>query len=385
MKIIQISTFFHPVVGGVEEHVLDLSKELVGLGHEVKVLTTNSTKSGPKVNESYSTIHGIKIIRFWSLFSLSYFHKIFPGIFFYLLKDDFDVIHVHVFRKFESYIALFVGWLRKKPVILTTHNPFPTTTRSKLQKFLIALHDKTVGKLFTKKFSKIIILVESERNIFLKNFKVPKNKLAKIPNGLNEEFFEQGDPKQFLIDWNIDRSKWSHIVTSVGRITYTKGFQNLELAIKKHKKVLFVIAGGDDGYLKELKKIFREYPNVILTERYLPRNKLIELYSASDFFVLPSFHEAFGLVLLEAMAQGLPIISTKIGGPAEFLTSEHGLLIDPHNQKSIADAIDMFCNSSSRLTKISHAVVQEAQKYKWRLIAKKILKIYSQNLDEGKI
>jgi glycosyltransferase involved in cell wall biosynthesis len=376
MKIFQITTFFHPVTGGVESAVYSLCTELIKRGHDVTVLTSDSAKTGPRISQHQSNYNGIKVKRFFTLFSLSYYHKFYPGLFFYLLQHDFDVLHVHGFRKFETYIALFVGHLKKKKVILTTHNPFPTTSRSRLNNFFISLHDKTFGRWFVKKLDKLITLVPSETKLFEKQFGVPAKKIVTIPNGLDVKFFEPGNPEEFYKENNIDPKQWDGIVAGCGRLTYAKGFQNLRTAVKELPRVLFFIAGGDDGYLTELKSLYLKSPNIIFNEKFLPPEKLNHIFAAADVFTFPSLHEAFGIVLLEAMAQGCPVISTDRGGPAEFLTKDVGYLLDPTAEAEWKEKIGLLIGDAELRQKIGEHAKKFVRQYNWEVLAEQVEHIY---------
>lgn len=377
MKIFLLSTFFHPVTGGVETHVYDLAKQLIERGNEVEVLCSDSTKIGPRLKEKVSNISGIKIHRFFTIFSLSYYHKFYPGLFFYLMRNDFDVIHIHGFRKFDTYLALFVAWRKKKKVVLTSHNPFPTKNRSRFSEFLISIHDATLGKWFTKKLYKIIVLVDAEKKIFIDKFHVDKEKLVTIPDALGDRFYKVGNPQQFYKDWDIDPTKWNSIVVSAGRLNQEKGFQNLYTAVKELPKVLFFIAGGNDGYLDRLKALYANCPNIIFTEHFMPAEKLINMYAGSDLFVFPSLHEAFGMVLLEAIAQGKPVISTNVGGPADFVTEDFGILTDPSDQNKWKVLIKDMLSDKDRIIKMGERAKEVSLKYNWSKQISKIIKAYS--------
>ena len=376
MKIFQITTFFHPVTGGVESHVYSLTNELIRLGHNVTVLCSDSNKSGPRIRSREMNFSGIKIKRFITWFSLSYYHKFYPGLFLYLLQNDFDLLHVHGFRKFETYIALFVGWIKKKPVVLTTHNPFPTSSRGKYNQMLVKLHDKTLGLWFTKNLSKIITIVPSEEPLFITKFNVNKKTIVRIPNGLDRRFLQAGNKENFYKEYNVDISKWKAIVSTCCRLNYAKGVQNLKFAIDNLPDVFFVIAGGDDGYLDELKKLYFNNQNVYFTEKFLSPEKLIDIFAASDVFVLPSLHEAFGIVLLEAMVQGTPVIATNKGGPSEIITKEVGMVIDPTNQDEWYKALTNLLDHPTKLAKMRRSAINFTNAFNWDLLGKQVEEIY---------
>lgn len=376
MKILQVTTFFHPVTGGVESHVLNLSKELEKNGHEVEVLCSDSTKIGGRVTETITDYFGIKIHRFRSIASLSYYHKLFPGVLKFLLTEDYDLIHVHGLRKTESYFALIAGKIRKKPVILTTHNPFPTTTRGNFTQKLLDIHDFTVGKLFVRKFSKIITIVPSEREKLEKLFGVPEEKIVEIPNGVEDVFFTKGSEKAFYKEWEINPDKWQGIAVTIGRVSYAKGIQNLKQAVKKLKNVLFFIAGGDDGYLSTLKTMFQESENVIFAERFISPEKQIDMYAASDVMLLPSLHEAFGIVILEALAQGVPVIATNVGGPTEIFKTEAVKLVDPLDQEQWRVGIEALITNKARRDELASLGYKLAVNYSWEKITKRVMKVY---------
>jgi glycosyltransferase involved in cell wall biosynthesis len=106
-KIMEVTTFYAPVVGGVETQVEDLSKRLVENGYDVEVLTTTATRDENQQLNETGSYQGIPVTRTKVLFSLSQFHKFAPGFFKLFKEKDFDVIHIHGIRKFEGYLALY--------------------------------------------------------------------------------------------------------------------------------------------------------------------------------------------------------------------------------------------------------------------------------------
>lgn len=376
MKIFQITTFYHPVTGGVESHVAALSKELKNLGHDVTILTSDSSKVGQRIKVKDGQFEGIFVKRFFTWFSLSQYHRFYPGLFIYLLKNDFDIVHVHGFRKFETYFALIAAKIKHKKIVLTSHNPFPTTTRKSFTEFLVKGHDLTFGKWFTKKIDKIITILKSENEVFEKKFNVPKQRLQTVFNGISPIFLEDGNANDFFNEYNIKPNDWDAIVVAGGRMNYAKGFQFLHTAVKSLPKVLFFIAGGDDGYLSTLKQLYADLPNIMFNERYVPQDKLINIYAGADIFVLPSIHEATGGMMLEALSQGCDIIATNQGGTIEYLGKDLGTFIKPDDEDAwlieIRKRVGKTKKTKARITKAKAFL----ENYRWDLLTNKINKIY---------
>ncbi|HEC66740.1 MAG TPA: glycosyltransferase family 1 protein [bacterium] len=381
MKIIQVTTFFHPIVGGVETQALGLARALKKEGHQVEVITSDSAKNKGRIKEKHDEIDGIKITRCKTWFGTSYFYKIYPGLIFKLFKKDFDIIHVHGFRKFEVYAALLVTKIKKKKLVVTSHNPFVVKekSRGKVLNFFVKLHDITLGKLFSRYIDQVIAITKEELE-FLEKFNIAPNRINVIPNGVSELFFGEGKKENFLKAFNISVTKWKNIVVTVGRIHKVKGFQNLKHAADHMKNTLFIIAGADDGYLSELKKYFDSNRNVILLERTVSHEQVNDMFALGDLFVMPSLHEAFGITLLEAMASGLPVISTIHGGPKEIVKESFGVLVEPEKQKILTNKIKWMLEDEKRLEKMGIEARKEAGKYRWKRIVNSVVKVYEEIL-----
>lgn len=360
----------------METQVLSLSERLKESGYDVEVIASDSAKKG-RIKERSAEVSGIKVIRCFTWFGLSHFHKFYPSLFFELLKRDFDIVHVHGFRKFEVYAALLAAKLKKKKIVVSTHNPFVVeeNSRKSFLNFLIKLHDATIGKIFSRFIDRVIILSKEEIPI-LEKFKIRKEKIALVPNGINELFFEKGNPEKIIKDYGINPSKWKNIVVSAGRIHKVKGYQNLKHAVHKLKNVLFIISGADDGYLKTLKKLYAENENILFLERNLSQEQINNLFELGDLFVFPSLHEAFGITLVEAMAAGLPIVSTNVGGPGDIVKEDFGVLIDPKDLGLWASKIQWLLADPKLRDKMGDNARKTAKKYTWDKILSRTEKVY---------
>ncbi|MFW5702754.1 MAG: glycosyltransferase family 4 protein [Candidatus Dojkabacteria bacterium] len=366
MKILQLTTFFYPVVGGVETQVADLSQQLSQAGYQVSILTTTATHNDNSLQAGSEVIFGLENIslhRVKSWLSFTRYHRFAPGVLGYLLKKDFDIVHVHGIRKPEAYLALFAAKLKRKRIVVSTHNPFTTVERSLMHKIFIFLHDALVGFWLMRFFDHYFLLSSSEI-AHLKKFGISEGKMSVVGNAVSQEFFQDG----------IVNSEGSLTCLSVGRLHKNKGLANLELAVAQNPEVKFQIIGGDDGELSSLRKIFQGRNNVDLPGVFYSRTKLLDLYKNADIFLLPSLHEPFGIVLLEAMASSCAVIATNQGGPVDILAGgEYGLLLDPRDQQAWADSISSLKNDEKKLRNLQEKARQRAIDYTWE----KILPIYS--------
>ncbi|MFC1780203.1 glycosyltransferase family 4 protein [Patescibacteria group bacterium] len=373
-KIIQVTTFFYPVQGGVEKQVLELSEELTKQGHQVAVFCSDSTRSKKRIKEQESRIKNIRIKRFKTLFGFSQFYKIYPQLFFGLMKTDFDVIHVHGFRKFEIYPALLAAKLKRKKIILTTHNPFFTSTRNKLLQLFVNLHDITFGKIFTRFIDKIIVLIEDEIP-FIKKFNVKQINISQIPNGIKNSDFQTGNASDFINKYDIPNSKFKYKVLWIGRLNKVKGLENLETAVKQLGDALFIFVGPDDDAALKYREMYHECKNTIFTGS-IDSKEIKDALATTDILVLPSYHEAFGVVLLEAMAAGVPIISTNVGGPADIVKQSFGITQEPSDQWAWMLNIEKLLKKQKLRNQMKESAIKEAQKYKWENLIYQVLEVY---------
>lgn len=390
MKIIQLTPFFYPVIGGVEVQVMEISKKLIEMGHEVRVLTSNSSRNHSKVLTHEEIVDGVPVKRCNSLFSFSKFYPVVPGIFFELLKADFDLIHVHGFRKLEVYMALLVAKIRRKKIVVTTHNPFTANVRSKLLSLFVWFHDLIFGKFFTKFLDAVIVLVPSEIPILNKKFHVPSTRIHVIPNGINDLFFQDIDLNKELFVSEIANGNnnikkilnkhWQKSVLSICRFNEVKGLQNLQLAVSQNPNVLFLFVGGDDGYLPKLKDIYKNCENVLIIERYVSREIVHKLMRISDLFVLPSLHEPFGLTPIEAAASGLPVLATNIGGPIETLGADYNEFLNPQDENLWSNKIKDLLLNENKLIEIAKRGKLIADKYRWEKVISMLTNLYKQIL-----
>jgi glycosyltransferase involved in cell wall biosynthesis len=221
------------------------------------------------------------------------------------------------------------------------------------------------------KLSLWISLTQSMKEDVLSYTRVPRDKVKVVPLGTD---LQQFNPSHY--NKNEARSFFGlphkgNTIGVLGRLDKLKGQHILLRAVpevlKQHPNVIFLIAGdeteGEHGYKEYLLKLCRTL-DIERYVKYLPfTDDVPRLMAALDVFVLPSFSETFGLVVVEAMAMQRPIIATNAGGLPEIITNgKTGLLINPHDATAVAWAIHRVLSDSVLRSSLGHLAREEALK-----------------------
>jgi phosphatidylinositol alpha-mannosyltransferase len=367
MKVALVSfhSFSHP--GGVKRHLLALNKEYQKRKIETKIIVPRR-----KIKEDY----GKDTILLGTSFPINFGGGISDlGVHFNpfslemtLRKEKFDILHFHNFS-FPSGLQFLLSPSTFKTLnILTFHSD---VERSNFLNNFPQLLDLFVG-FCNWRFDGIIFVSEVALKIFAK-YKKPK---TIIPNGVDLTEFHPGVKKiKRFLDGKIN-------LLFVGRIEERKGLiyllKSFEILQRKFSNLRLIIVG--DGPEKEnCQKFVQEnkLQNVLFEgER---ENDLPSYYASSHIFCAPSIYgETFGLVLLEAMASGLPVVAFANQGYQELLRGKktEDFLVEPKDYKSFAKKLEILIKSESLRKEMGEWGIKEAQKYSWSRIAERVLEFY---------
>ena len=377
MKIAQVTPYFLPVEGGVERHVLNLSRGLMSRGHDVRVFTCARTRQNELLERS-SRLEGIEVSRFDSMMRLGEFGTVWPGFAAEVARGDFDVIHAHSFRHPHTDLSMLVSKFSGSASVLTTHSPFhPSNVRGPFARALVPIYDHLVAPTTLCYFDKVISLTTEEASV-LEGMGVPHNRTVVIPHGIEPRHFASTDSLQFRQRHCLgDRD----FILSLGRINRTKGLDILLEAFSKVASELpspvVVIAGGctspkEDEFLRELKarttKLGLE-GRVVFTGRLTEDEKASALDGCA-FFVLPSRYEPYGIVLLEAAAHGKALVATREGGPGSIVKEGvNGFLVPPGDADALSQAISVLASDSRRAVQMGERARELALQHTWESVA----------------
>lgn len=283
-----------------------------------------------------------------------------------IIKDrlflEADIVHLHLIHCTEFNINYLPILTRLKPTVITLHEPFFTTGHclyafncDKWKKFcfdcpnldipLKTGFDYSSYDFLTKKLaiqnSNICAIAASDyiENMVKQSPIWQGKKIYKVPFGVNQEIFKPADDKS-LIRKKLGINKDSIVLMARTNDGSFKGIEHIKNALKNLKtdKKITVLTVEKKGLLEEFKNKFeiKEYAWVY------DDNKLAELYQASDIFLMPSNYESFGMMAIEAMSSGVPVLSIK-GTSLESVTNspECGLSVEPSEFAcSLQDLID---------------------------------------------
>ncbi|MEM3395967.1 MAG: glycosyltransferase [Thermoplasmata archaeon] len=368
MKILQVSPYFHPHVGGVESHVFALSRGLVELGHEVKVLTANHTNNLPEQEK----FEGLEIIRVPTLANL-FNTPINPSIFFRIKKIDFDVAHLHFPPPLASFFASLSLVKMKKPYVLTYHCdvelPVP------LGNLIVELYRDTMGRYTVEHASKIIVHTKTYQATSRTIWHLEP---VIIPSAVDTHRFS---PDRFSQELK-KRYENFKIVLFVGRLVYQKGVSFLIDACQYLPKDVMLLIVGDGPEIENLKKLakIRNLEHRVLFLGRISHLELPSYFATCDVFVLPSVSrlEAFGLVIVEAMASGKPVVVSDIPGVNEVIEDgKEGLLCKPMNPEDLAEKIKTLLENPELAKTLGENGRKKAlEKYHWKKVAKDVESVY---------
>ncbi|MBI4744263.1 MAG: glycosyltransferase family 4 protein [Actinobacteria bacterium] len=372
MMVIIITNVYLPLIGGVEFVVYHLSRILKNKNCEVSIIT-----SRPKPNlPSVETVDGIKIYRTYlglpgnSLKSSAYFALSFFPSFVRLIKiirtEKPDIINLH----FSDSAALYILLLKKifnLPIVVSVHGndiqKFPK--ESYIYRWL------TVNLLrradFVTACSKSLLedAIKLEPSI--------RDKSIPTGNGIDLSEFDLKD---------IYKTERPYIF-SFGRLEHKKGFDVLinsfKIISKKFPDFDLIIA-GDGAKKDELQNLINnlDLKKQVKLMGMLPRREILNLLNGCEVFVCPSRIEPFGIVNLEAMAAGKPVIASKVDGVPEVIEDGvNGILVEPENVNQLAESIiNLLKNGDlrNRLSVNGRKIVEE--KYSWEVVGERYFDLF---------
>ena len=389
MKILMLTWEYPPrIVGGIAKVVYDLSKRLIKDGHEVTVVTYKEGEA-----PYYENDKGVEVYRvdnyiinpnnFIDWIMQLNFNLVAKASEIMNKNGKFDVIHAHDWLVANAAKTLKASY--NIPIVATIHATESGRNggiRDEQQRYI-----NDTEWMLTYEASEVIVNSNYMKNEVQRLFGLPFEKINVIPNGINLNIYNGIERNyEFRRKYARDNEK---IIMCAGRLVYEKGFQYLIDAapkiLNRYNDAKFIIA-GKGGMLNELKEKANYLgisDKVYFTGQLTPK-ELYTMYRCADIAVFPSTYEPFGLVAIEGMYAGTPIVVSDIGGLNEIV--EHGVTgmkSYAGNPNSIADSILALLfdyQLAYNIAKNGKAKIKEI--YNWTKIAQDTHFIYQKSICE---
>ncbi|MGE5533260.1 MAG: glycosyltransferase family 4 protein [Bacillota bacterium] len=362
MKILFVTPYFYPAeyFGGPIQAVLKLGKELVKRNHEVVVFTSDARDLKSRLKIRQTSIDGIEVhyLKNVSMLSATYSRLfITPELCKTLDSNlsEFDVAYGNEYTTFQNIMLHKFACQYKVPYVVQARGSIPKIGRTGRK----IIFDMLFGRKLLKDAAANIALTRAEYTQY-KKMGVPDSRITTIPNGVNlKEFVNLPSVGSFRTKFGIAERK--KIILYLGRIHSIKGIDVLvkAFAYGKQKGVLenalLVIAGSDDGYLENLKRLVKNYnlsSEVVFTGPLYGQKKLAA-YVDSHVVVMPSYYETFPNVALEAYGCSRCVIASNVESIADIvIDGETGLLFESGNSKALATKISFALSNPSEVQRM---------------------------------
>jgi len=405
LKIAFLSYRSKPFSGGQGIYVKYLSKALHDLGHEIDVFSGPPYPDlDPKIKlvkipslglyekkSKFYDVNPMKLLNPINLFEwLSVNSGGFPEPYTFgkrikkILKqnlNEYDVIHDN---QSLAYELLF--FQKKKPLVTTIHHPISLDLAYQLQStndiFLKLLMRRwhsflVMQKFVAKRLKKIVVPSNSSMDDIKDEFRVDKNKMERVMNGI--------DLNVFYPDSKIQKIPF-RLVTVASADVPLKGLDYLLKALSDLAEVYSDISLSIIGEQKKGGHTERLIKKLNLEKRVnffsnLTQEDLRKTYCEAELAIIPSLYEGFGFAAIEAMACGVPLISSS-GGALPEVIKDTGIIIPPKNVKEIYNSVDFLLSSPKSAKELAEKGLQRANsKFSWTAIAKQLEKVYYKEIE----
>jgi glycosyltransferase involved in cell wall biosynthesis len=324
LKVLTAAIRYPPSPGGAETHAHEVAKEMVQRGHQVRVITSDLKREHPfeHLEEPHDLVDGVVVDRKRAYRLAEAFHyAVMPGQV-AILREPADVLHSHSFGYFHTNVMALRRKLRPVPLVITPHyHPPETMEGGWARQWMRRFYDTRLANWVFDQADIIIAVSRAELDSMAHHINDP-SKVRVIPNGIHFTRFEElPEPGLFRGPRGIS----GPMLLYVGRMSVNKRMevviQGMPRLLEGHPDLTLVIAGPDDGVGEVWKELAASLgvSDHVRFEGFLSEEDMIAAYTDADVFVLPSEWEAFGIVLLEAMACRTPCVCADRGGAPEVI------------------------------------------------------------------
>ena len=387
MKVALVSTRYPPGPGGVERHVAELAPRLAAHGHRVDVYTSDLYREFPwqrlassVPRETPAPFGAVHRLRVWSLPGELHY-PFFRGLGSALARDRPDLVHAHTYGTNQVAVARRHRRRYGTPFLLTAHfHPIWSIEGGWLRHRIRGFYDRRLAGPVVAEAAAVIVQTREEERL-LRSLKIPLPRVVVVPPGYSPAPPPPPGAHGFAERFGIP----GPFVLFVGRLASNKGLRTLVDAfapLAREDPSGHLVLVGEDGGMR---------PAVEARVRALGLERRIHLlghlddeptvaaaYREARLTVLPSDYEAFGLVLLESLAQGTPVVASRVGGIPEVVEDGRaGLLVPPGAVPELTEALRTLWSDRDRARRLGeYGRTEVVPRFTWEALADRLDALY---------
>ena len=286
-------------------------------------------------------------------------------------KGDFDIIHGGLEPDIITAHSCHRAWVEFKK----RNGEFLRYLFNPAHHIILFLENRVYKQ---NKFKKIIAVSTGVKEELIKYYNIPESKIEVVPNGVDLSRFKKDTQKRKEIREKFGFLNNDFVLLFVGNEFRRKGLQFIIKALPEieDKKVkLLVVGGANKKPYEKLAEKLGVFDRVLFVGK---QKNTSDYYSATDIFVFPTLYEPFGLVILEAMASSLPVITSKCAGIIENFTDDlkKYLLDNPRDSYELANKLNLLMQNPQEVEKLGNTSRKFSEEYSWNKNAERITNIY---------
>ena len=353
--------------GGVANYIYHLLEGLkqVSSGHQYKLFFNSVKKANLPIDHNFFKVRTTRIPN--RILQLFWLYLRFPPV--EWLLGNIDVFHSPAHSPVYAYCPSARKW------IVTVHDLFTfklNYDKKTQEKEMIVL------RRIEQNAERVIAVSNSTRNDLLEIIPSLDSRVVVIPEGVDERFYKEKFYSKVLVKYGIQ----APYILYIGAAGSHKNLPCLINVFKRLSEIIphsLVFAGRITERYKAVIKLTNDInlQNRVVFAGTIEENDLSSIYKGADLLALPSLYEGFGLVLLEAMASGTPVVASNISSIPEVV-GDAAKLFDPHDEEEMYAAIYTVVSNSSLRKKMKEKGLERARLFSWKKMAQETLRIYEE-------
>ncbi|MEM4312048.1 MAG: glycosyltransferase family 4 protein [Nitrososphaerales archaeon] len=389
MRIFILSWEYPPrIVGGISRHVEGIAEALNKMKNEVHIITLDFPNT-PDFEDRGALIHRVKV----EIPSQDFYRWVFLFNHFFEKRVGYiinkygkpNIIHAHDWL--TAIAGINLKHLLRVPLVFTFHS-----TESKRAMGIKSEESRMIYSIewwASFEATRVITVSHSMKDEIIYLYNVPPEKVKVIPNGINLSKFN------FSLDRSAVRKYFGLsdneiVLLAVGRLTWQKGFDNLikamPLILQRFYNTKLIIVG--EGHLRRDLKTLAYQLGVgdkVRFYGFLNDDDLLKMYKVTDILTIPSNYEPFGIVALEGMASGLPIIVSGVDGLKEIVQNDiNGVVVYPNDPNNLANAIIKVISDREYYNWLVKNAHERVKKFSWESLCNELLKAYEEAIKNAR-